>query len=198
MANPFKDWTPAMVQAHNEKLAGKWIASGRKPKQSSITEGDIEKTMASFPLSSVLAKERTPTNAPEMPLKCPTARPKHKKASRQPKTAKTAPNAYSERFLAACRVAGLPEPVPEYPFAAPERKYRADFAFVEHKVIVEVEGGVWRKGGGAHSHPLNILRDMERTNEATIRGWRLLRFVPEKLLSEETLATVKKALDTRP
>jgi Protein of unknown function (DUF559) len=146
-------------------------------------------------LSSVLAKERKPANEPEMTLKCPTARPKPKKVSRQPKTDKNAPNAYSERFLAACRIAGLPEPVPEYPFAAPDRKYRADFAFVEQKVIVEVEGGVWRKGGGAHSHPLNILRDMERTNEATVRGWRLLRFVPEKLYTTETLNTIKLAIE---
>lgn len=105
-----------------------------------------------------------------------------------------APNDYSERFSAACKAAGLPAPTPEYLFAAPERRYRADFAWPDQRVMLEVEGGIWRKGGGAHSHPTNILRDMERTNEATVRGWRLLRFQPEKLTKPETMETIKRAI----
>ena len=45
----------------------------------------------------------------------------------------------------------------EYQFH-PTRKWRFDFAHLDRKIAVECEGGIWRQGGGAHSHPLNILR----------------------------------------
>ena len=41
-----------------------------------------------------------------------------------------------------CRAAGLPEPIPEYKFH-PLRRWRADYCWPIHKVIVEIEGGVW-------------------------------------------------------
>jgi hypothetical protein len=111
----------------------------------------------------------------------------------------TAPtNNYAPTFLSACKATGLPTPIPEYKFAAPERQYRADFAFLEARIIVEIDGGVWRKGGGAHSHPTNILRDMERTNEASIRGWRLMRFTPEELNKAATFGKIKEAIAWKP
>lgn len=107
-------------------------------------------------------------------------------------------NAYAEQFLSACEACGLPTPIPEYQFALPERKYSADFAFVDARIIVEVDGGIFRKGGGAHSHPTNILRDMERTNEATVRGWRLMRFTPEELNKAATFWKIKDAIAWKP
>src|SRR5574337_445194 len=73
-----------------------------------------------------------------------------------------------------CAAHGLPEPMPEYNFHL-LRGWRFDYAFVAQKIAVEVEGGVWRRGGGAHSHPLNIERDMEKYNAAAVLGWRILR-----------------------
>jgi len=110
----------------------------------------------------------------------------------------TPTNNYAPQFLSACESTGLPTPIPEYKFAAPERQYRADFAFLEARIIVEVDGGVWRQGGGAHSHPTNILRDMERTNEASIRGWRLMRFTPEELNKAQTFLMIKQAIAWKP
>jgi hypothetical protein len=77
------------------------------------------------------------------------------------------------------RAAGLPEPVPEYEFHH-ARKWRFDYALPLIKVAIEIEGGIWREGGGAHSHPLNIQRDIEKYNEAAVLGWRVLRVVPEQ------------------
>jgi len=41
-----------------------------------------------------------------------------------------------------CVDAGLPAPTPEYRFHA-TRRWRFDYAFVQQKIAVEVEGGVW-------------------------------------------------------
>lgn len=75
-------------------------------------------------------------------------------------------------------------PTPEYVFAPP-RKWRFDWAFIEQKCAVEIEGGIWIKGrsgrGGAHSLPSNIVRDMEKGNMAAKLGWRVFRFQPHEL-----------------
>jgi len=79
-----------------------------------------------------------------------------------------------------CQAHGLPEPRPEYNFS-PTRGWRFDYAFVDRKIACEVEGGIWRRGGGAHSHPMGIERDIEKYNAAAVLGWRILRAAPEKL-----------------
>jgi very-short-patch-repair endonuclease len=67
----------------------------------------------------------------------------------------------------------LPEPVREYQFYE-GRKWRADFAWVEQKLLVEVEGIT--PGGGRHQHIGGFKNDLEKYNAATVDGWRLLRF----------------------
>lgn len=80
-----------------------------------------------------------------------------------------------------CKAAGLPTPIPEYEFH-PTRKWRFDYAIPQWKVGIEIEGGIWRQGGGAHSHPSNIMRDIEKYNAAAVQGWRILRYMPEDLM----------------
>lgn len=79
-----------------------------------------------------------------------------------------------------CRTAGLPIPTPEHQFH-PTRGWQFDYAWPLHLVALEIEGGIWKKGGGAHSHPLNIERDLEKYSEAAILGWRVVRVPPEAL-----------------
>lgn len=84
-----------------------------------------------------------------------------------------------------CRAAGVPEPEPEYLFH-PVRKWRLDYAWPLHSIAVEIDGGIWRgygkaKAGGAHSHPLNIERDIERHNALMLFGWRYLRYQSDEL-----------------
>lgn len=73
----------------------------------------------------------------------------------------------------------LPEPVAEFRFAPP-RKFRFDYAWVDRKVAMEIEGGIWMRGGGGHSHPMWILRDMEKGNLAGLHGWRVFRFTTQE------------------
>lgn len=69
------------------------------------------------------------------------------------------------------------ELVREYKFdeSEDERQFRFDYAWPAKKIAVEIEGGIWRKGGGAHSHPTGILRDIEKYNLAVMQGWRVIR-----------------------
>lgn len=80
---------------------------------------------------------------------------------------------------------GLPVPLAEHRFN-PERRWRFDYAWIEQKVALEVEGGVW--SGGRHARGKGFLGDMEKYNSATLLGWRVLRCTPDSLL---TLATIK-------
>lgn len=63
----------------------------------------------------------------------------------------------------------------EYRFH-PKRRYRADFALLSHKILIEIEGGVFTKQ--AHGSVSGILRDMEKYTLAAVHGWRVLRYTP--------------------
>jgi very-short-patch-repair endonuclease len=82
-------------------------------------------------------------------------------------------------------------PTPEHYFAKP-RRWRFDFAFVDQKVALEVEGGVWT--GGRHTRGAGFLKDMEKYNTAAMLGWRIVRCVPADLCTTDTVEMVKKML----
>ncbi len=68
--------------------------------------------------------------------------------------------------------------VREFQFARSEgRKWRMDFAWIEQKVYVEIDGGAWTYG--RHSRGLGIEQDAEKENFAASLGWRRLRFTPQ-------------------
>ena len=73
-----------------------------------------------------------------------------------------------------------------------ERKWRSDF-FVKPDLLLEVEGGIWMKGG-AHSLPSNIERDIEKQNAAVLLGYRPLRFTPQMVKKGLAIESVVKAL----
>lgn len=87
-------------------------------------------------------------------------------------------------FLALCRTNGLPTPAMEHRFYD-GRRWRFDYAWPEHRIALEVEGGVWT--GGRHTRGAGFLADMEKYNMAAVTGWAVLRTTPDKL---ETLSTI--------
>lgn len=94
----------------------------------------------------------------------------------------------------------MPAPVPEYRFAAQsrfKRQFRLDFAWPTLKVGVEIDGGVFMPGCGAHSMPWGIKRDMAKHNIALALGWQVYRFMPEQLGKPEALEFVRDALEAR-
>lgn len=86
------------------------------------------------------------------------------------------------------------EPVKELKFH-PTRRWRFDFAFVNEKLAIEVEGGVW--SGGRHTRGNGFLKDMEKYNEATRLGWRLLRTTPNQVETKQFILLIKNTLDKK-
>ena len=54
--------------------------------------------------------------------------------------------------------------------AFPPRKVELDIAFPGIRLGIEVQGGIWMKGG-AHSHPKKIEGDIEKQQLALLNGW---------------------------
>lgn len=97
-------------------------------------------------------------------------------------------------FQQACQQNGLPRPVAEHHWH-PTRKFRADFAWPEHRVLLEVEGGLWVKG--KHGRGSGIVKDIEKQNEAAAMGWLYLRCQPKELHTVRTLEYIRAAIATR-
>jgi len=93
--------------------------------------------------------------------------------------------------------AGLPEPELEYRFH-PTRKWRFDFAWLDHMVAVEYEGGVWagrgKAGGGRHTRPKGFENDCEKYNEAALLGWTVIRVTAWHVKEGMALGWIERAL----
>ena len=82
-------------------------------------------------------------------------------------------------------------PLTEHRFH-PIRKWRFDYAWPEHRIALEVEGGVWV--GGRHTSGAGFVKDMEKYNEAACVGWRIIRCQPRELCSIKTVDNIKRAM----
>lgn len=93
-----------------------------------------------------------------------------------------------------CRLAGLPEPIPEYQFAraTERRKWAVDWCFVEQRIALEVEGGAFI--GGRHTRGAGFLKDCEKYNSLACHGYRLIRVTPQQIENGEALNWVARIL----
>lgn len=96
-----------------------------------------------------------------------------------------------DTFAKMLRASKLPLPTPEYRFH-PERQWRFDFAWPEHKIALEVEGGVWTEG--RHTRGAGFLADMQKYNAAGVLGWRVLRVTPDQLTQAATDEMLRRVL----
>ena len=76
------------------------------------------------------------------------------------------------------RITPGPAPVRELRFH-PTRQWRFDFAWPEHKLAVEIDGGIFMQGG--HNRGTQFADDAEKHNAAVLLGWRLLRYTTRDL-----------------
>ena len=74
----------------------------------------------------------------------------------------------------------------------PVRRWRFDYAILDKKIAIEVEGGVW--SNGRHTRGSGFLKDIEKYNNATLLGWRLVRCTPQTLLSSKFIDFLKKLI----
>ncbi len=81
----------------------------------------------------------------------------------------------------------------QYCFAMP-RRFRFDFAFPDHRVAVEVDGGQWAPGGGRHAKD----SDRKKMNVAAALGWRVMHVSPDMLRSrpQEFFELLREALSS--
>ena len=73
--------------------------------------------------------------------------------------------------------AGIKNFEEEYRFC--ERRWRFDFAFVEEKIALEIEGGIWKGSVGGHTSGTGYPKDCEKYNLAAANGWSVYRFTTE-------------------
>jgi very-short-patch-repair endonuclease len=94
-------------------------------------------------------------------------------------------------FVFQLRAAGILDYHQEYTFAYP-RRWRFDFCWPDARLAVEIEGGVW--SGGRHTRGSGFVKDLEKYNQATILGWKLLRVTSAMIEDGTALALVEQAL----
>lgn len=97
------------------------------------------------------------------------AAPKRQMAPRAP-----GPSRLEQEFSALLVAIGAPAWTTEYRWHA-SRKWRADFAWPERRILVEIEGGTW--SGGRHTRGRGYADDCGKYNAAALDGWMVLRFV---------------------
>ena len=96
---------------------------------------------------------------------------------------------YPNILLVEILKSGIPIPIKEYRFH-PVRRWRFDLAFLESKLAVEVEGGIWTYG--RHNRAISFIKDMEKYNEACLLGWNLLRFTTDMVKKGESIKIISK------
>ena len=74
----------------------------------------------------------------------------------------------------------------------PMRRWRFDFAWPDHKLAVEVEGGAWT--GGRHTRGSGFVADCNKYNAATVLGWRVLRVTTSHLRDEQAVVEQIQAI----
>lgn len=102
------------------------------------------------------------------------------------------PSELEALLLGKIREAGLPEPTREFK-ALKDRQFPWDFAWPEQRLLVEVQGGIYRQG--AHSRGAGIERDMEKLNLATLAGYRCLQFSRGMIEDGTAVAKIRQALE---
>jgi len=80
-----------------------------------------------------------------------------------------------------------------------ERMWRFDYVLYRHedakdaelsclRIAVEIEGGIWMRG--RHTRGKGYQSDLDKYNEATMRGFRVLRFSTEDVLKGRAKAFI--------
>lgn len=87
---------------------------------------------------------------------------------------------------------GLPTPVFEYRFHD-KRKWRIDVAWPDHRLGLEVQGGIFVQG--RHSRGASLLKEWEKLNTGSAMGWRWFFCQPKDVCTQEVVNYIKEAID---
>lgn len=84
------------------------------------------------------------------------------------------------RFLLLWRVAQGPPLEREVRFHT-SRRWRADFAHMGSRTLIEIEGGIFGRGAGRHNRGAGYAKDAEKYLEAVLAGWTVIRLTEKQL-----------------
>lgn len=98
---------------------------------------------------------------------------------------------YEDVLFAEIKAAGLPEPCREFYFH-PTRKWRADLAYPDAMVLIEVNGGVYTHG--RHTRGSGYTEDLRKVNAAQLLGYMVLQFTTGQVEDGEALPVISQAL----
>lgn len=73
-----------------------------------------------------------------------------------------------------------------------DRKFAIDFAMIDKKLAIEIEGGTWINGG--HNRGKIFESNCEKYNELSKRGWTLFRFTTGMVTSGKAILFVQDFL----
>jgi very-short-patch-repair endonuclease len=91
------------------------------------------------------------------------------------------PSRLESRFETLWRALGGPELEKEFRFH-PVRKWRADFAHLPSRTLIEIEGGIYVNG--RHNRAGGFAADLKKYLEAALAGWRVVRLGPNELTAD--------------
>lgn len=90
---------------------------------------------------------------------------------------------------------GLPLPERQYMFH-PTRKWRADFCWIDKKIIVEIHGGIFiPQGKGGHNRGAYMEETFDKQNEAIRLGFDVYIFGPKGCRRPKESRQASKALE---
>lgn len=94
-------------------------------------------------------------------------------------------------FLTQLKSKGLAKASLQYQFAH-NRKWRFDFAWPSIRLAVEIQGGTF--ANGRHTRGVGYESDCEKSNYATLMGWRVLRFGTRDVQEGKALKLIERVL----
>lgn len=99
-------------------------------------------------------------------------------------------SALSNNFLLFWKSLGGPELVQEHKFH-PTRKWRFDFALVDLRLAIEIDGGAFLKFGGRHGRGMGMVKDCEKYRAAADLRWTVWRFSSKCITAENIKRTIQ-------
>ncbi len=106
----------------------------------------------------------------------------------------TPPSRLEKHFEMLWRAQGGPELEKELRFH-PVRKWRADFAHLPSRTLIEIEGGIYVNG--RHNRGAGFAADLEKYLEAALGGWRVVRLGPNELTADHVGRLVALVTENR-